>query len=235
MNRSLKPVCLFFVALAAALATGCTFKSAEGRNLNLKGFDSIIIESVRLHPTVREPALVPLVAGYTAVAALEDDNWKLAGDFDLDAFAATIEEYSTSPHTFDGKPIEPLMTREEFLEKNAEVHAKWKAKLSDSRGVRPLSLRILVTELRFPDDVEKIVVGTNPRLLCTIEVFDGPERLGSADMEAIAGLPGIPFYPSSMATRVAKDLIFDEMQRETILKLSAEMGQETIDALSRAQ
>lgn len=230
-----KHICLLTVFVAAAFATGCTFKTADGQNLKLKTFDSVYVESVTLKSTVKEPALVPLLAGYTAVAVLENNKWRLASDFDLDAFASTIEEYSTTHHTVNGEPVEPVMTREEFMEENAATHAKWRSMLNAPKGTRPIRLRMHVTELRFPDDLESIVVGTNPRLLCTVEAFDGDERLGSADMEAIAGLPGIPFYPSSMATRVAKELIFQEIQRETILKLSAEMGRETIDALSRAK
>ena len=68
----------------------------------------------------------------------------------------------------------------------------------------------------------------------TVANADG-QLLGSGDMEAIAGIPGVPLLPGSMVGRAAKALIFDEYTRKTVLKLVAELGDETVDALSRAK
>lgn len=227
-------LCICSLAIVLCV-TGCTFKSPDGRNLNLKQYDSVNIDSVDLRPSVKVAELAPLVAGYTAVAVLESDKWMLASDFDLDAFAAYIEEYSTTAHTVDGEQVKPLKTKEEFQKEHTKLFARWRSKLARPKGNRPISMKIRVTELRFPDDVEKIIIGTNPRLLCTVDAYDGETLLGSADMEAISGLPGVPFHPGGMVQRSAFMLLFEEYQRASILKLSDEMGREIIDALNRAQ
>jgi hypothetical protein len=224
-----------FLLAAVLTTTGCTFKSPDGRNLNLRQYDSVNIDSVDLRPTVKVAELAPLVAGYTAVAVLENDKWMLASDFDLDAFAAFIEEYSTTSHTVDGKPVKPIKSEEQFQKEHAKLFARWRSKLARPKGDRPITIKIRVTELRFPEDIEKIVVGTNPRLLCTVDAYDGDTLLGSAEMEAISGLPGVPFHPGGMVQRSAFMLLFEEYQRESILKLTDEMGREIVDALSRAQ
>ncbi len=89
--------------------------------------------------------------------------------------------------------------------------------------------------MRFPSTLEGLTVGTNPRMRCKVDVYADGELLGSGDMEAIAGLPGIPFLPGSIVGRAAKAMIFDEHTRKTVLKLVAELAQETIGALNRAK
>ncbi|MHC4092352.1 MAG: hypothetical protein ACYSVY_19120 [Planctomycetota bacterium] len=221
--------------LIAGAATGCHFTTPDGRPLKLSQYDSILVESVQLDPEVLEKQIGPLLKGYTEVAALESKHWKLGGDFDLDAFAKTVEEYATTAGTIDGKPVKPLMTRAQFLKKHAEANQRWKAKLAESKGTEPISLRIHVTDLRFPHALEGVTIGTNPRMRCKVDVYADGELLGSGDMEAIAGVPGIPLLPGSMVGRAAKAMLFDEYTRKTILKLTTELGQETIDALARAK
>jgi hypothetical protein len=219
----------------AVMACGCHFTTPEGRALRLGQYDSICVEDVQLAPEVSEQELAPLVAGYTKVAVLESDKWKLTGDFDLDAFAKYVEKYATTAGTIDGKPVEPSMTREEFLEKHAIASKERKAKLAEAPGTKPITLKILVTELRFPETLEGVAVGTNPRLRCTVDVYAEGQLVGSGDMEAISGIPGVPFHPGSMVGRAAKALMFDEFTRTTILKLVNELADETVDALERAK
>jgi len=221
--------------LVAAMAAGCQFKTPDGRALNLREYDSVLVEDVQLAPGIPEEQIGPLVKGYTELSALESKRWKLARDFDLDAFAKLVEEYSTTPGSINGKPVEPLMTREEFLKEHAEANDRRKALLAEPKGTRPISLRIHVTELRFPHVVEGVALGTNPRMRCKVDVYAGGELLGSGDMEAVAGVPGVPLLPGSMVGRAAKAIIIDEYTRETVLKLTAELGEETISALTRAK
>ncbi len=232
MRQSLQTLASLVIA---GTAVGCHFTTPDGRALNLSKYDSILVESVQLDPEVADKRIGPLLKGYTEVAALESKHWKLDGDFALDAFAKTVEEYATTSGTIDGKPVEPLMTSEQFHEEHAEANERWKAKLVESKGTKPISLRIYVTELRFPDTLEGVTMGTKPRLRCRVDVYAEGELLGSGDMEAIAGVPGIPLLPASMVGRAAKAMIFDEFTRETVLKLTTELGEETIDALTRAK
>ncbi len=221
--------------IIATLLAGCQFTTPDGRALNLRQYDSIIVEDVQLAPGISEQRIAPLLKGYTQVAALENEKWKLAGDFDLDAFLDILEEYSTTPGTIDGKPVEPLMTREQFVEEHAKVHAKWRAGLTEAKGTKPVSLRILVTEMRFPNTLEGVALGTQPRMRCKVDVYHDGTLLGSGEMEAVSGLPGVPLLPASMVGRAAKAMIFDEYTRKTVLKLVAELGDETIDALNRTK
>lgn len=219
----------------ALIAAGCHFTTPDGRALNLRQYDSILVEDVQLAPEVSEKRIGSLLKGYTQVAALESKDWKFAGDFDLDAFIKTVEEYATTSGTINGKPVEPLMTREQFLEEHSEAKRKWRARLAEPQGTTPVSVRILVTQLRFPDTLEGVTLGTNPRMRCKVNVYADGELLGSGDMEAIAGVPGVPLLPASMVGRAAKAMIFDEYTRKTVLKLVTEMGDETVGALSRAK
>ena len=232
MRRTLQTLASLLIVV---VAVGCQFTTPDGRALNIGQYDSILVKDVQLAPEVSEAQVGPLLKGYIEVAALESTEWKLAGDFDLDAFAKTVEEYATMSGTINGKPVKPLMTREQFLKEHAEAHEKWKAKLAEPKGTKPVSLRIYVTELRFPSTLEGVTIGTNPRLRCKVDVYADGELLGSGDMEAIAGLPGIPFHPGSIVGRAAKAMIFDEHTRKTVLKLVAELAEETIDALDRAK
>ncbi len=220
--------------LIVVIAVGCRFTTPDGRAMDIGQYDSILVQDVQLAPEVSEAQVGPLLKGYIKVAALESKKWKLAGDFDLDAFAKTVEAYATTSGTIDGKPVKPLMTREEFLKEHAKAHEKWKTKLAESKGTKTVSLKIHVTELRFPGALEGVTLGTNPRMRCKVEVYADGELLGSGDLEAIAGLPGIPLLPVSMVGRAAKAMIFDEHTRKTILKLVTELAQETINALNRA-
>jgi hypothetical protein len=217
------------------MAAGCRFTTPDGRGLSLKPYDSILVEEVQLAPEVSDKQIAPLLQGYTKVAVLESNRWKLAEDFDLEAFAKAVEEYATTAGTINGKPVEPLMTREQFLEDHNEANEKRKAKLAEPKGTNPVSLRIFVTELRFPAALEGVALGTNPRMRCRVDVYAGEKLLGGGDMEAISGLPGVPFHPASMVSRAAKAIIFDELTRKIVLKLVAELGQETNDALERAK
>jgi len=221
--------------LIAVIAVGCHFTTPNGRALDIRQYDSILVEDVQLAPEVSEVQVGPLLKGYTEVAALESEEWKLAGDFDLDAFAKTVEEYATTSGTINGKPVKPLMTREQFLKEHAEATEKWKAKLAEPKGTKPVSLRIQVTELRFPSTLEGAAIGTNPRMRCKVDVYANGELLGSGDMEAVAGMPGVPLLPGSIVARAAKAMIFDEYTRKTVLKLVAELAEETIGALERAK
>lgn len=236
----LRPLRCYPAKIAAALiittlSAGCQFTTPDGRALNLRQYDSIIVEDVQLAPGISEQRIAPLLKGYTQVAALESEKWKLAGDFDPDAFLNILEEYATTPGTIDGKPVEPLMTREQFVDKHAKAHAKWRAGLAEAKGTRPVCLRILVTEMRFPKTLEGVALGTQPRMRCKVDVYDDGTLLGSGDMEAVSGLPGVPLLPASMVGRAAKAMIFDEYTRKTILKLVAELGDETIGALNRTK
>ncbi|HSW44345.1 MAG TPA: hypothetical protein VLM89_02110 [Phycisphaerae bacterium] len=232
MRRTLQTAASLAIAVIAA---GCQFTTPDGRSLDLRRYDSILVEDVQLAPEVSEKKIGPLLKGYTAVAALESRKWKLAGDFDLDAFTRTVEEYATMSGTIDGKPVEPLMTRDQFLKERSEAKKRWKARLAEPKGTRTVSLRIHVTELRFPDALEGVTMGTNPRMRCRVDVYADDRLLGSGDMEAIAGVPGVPLLPASMVGRAAKAMIFDEYTRETVLKLVAELGEETIGALGRTK
>jgi hypothetical protein len=219
----------------SASVVGCRFTTPDGHAMYVGEHDSILVADVQLGPGVTEKQIAPLLAGYTNVSVLESKKWKLAGDFDLDAFAGAVEQYATTSGTIDGKPVEPTMTREQFLEEHAEANEKRRAMLNEPRGTRPLNLKILVAELRFPQTLESVTLGTNPRLRCRVDVYDGDQLLGGGDMEAVAGVPGVPLHPASMVSRAAKAMIFDEYTRATILKLVAEMAEETIDALERAR
>jgi len=232
MRRTLQTVVMLVIA---AMGAGCRFTTPDGAGLNLGQYDSILVEDVQLAPEVSEKNIGPLLVGYTKVAVMESRKWKLAGDFDLNAFAKSVEVYGTTAGTINGKPVDPIMTREEFLEDHDKAKEKQKAKVAESKGTKPIHLKILVTELRFPDTLEGVALGTNPRLRCKVDVYADGELLGSGDMEAISGLPGVPFHPASMVSRAAKAIIFDEMTRKTILKLVAELGVETVDALGRAK
>ena len=232
MRRTLQTLASLLIVVTAV---GCRFTTPDGRALNIRQYDSILVQDVQLAPEVSEVQIGPLLKGYIEVAALESKKWKLADDFDLDAFAKTVEAYATMPGTIDGKPMQPLMTHEQFIEKHAKAHAQWEAKLAEPKGTKPVSLRILVTELRFPSTLEGLTMGTNPRLRCKVDVYADGELLGSGDMEAISGLPGIPFHPGSIVGRAAKAMIFDEHTRKTVLKLVAELAEETIGALNRAK
>jgi hypothetical protein len=216
-------------------AAGCHFTTPDGRALNLRQYDSIHVEDVQLVPGVSEKRIAPLLKGYTQVAALESKEWKLAGDFDLDAFTGTVEEYATTSGTINGKPVEPLMTREQFIKEHTRANAKWRARLAGPQGTTPVSLRILVTELRFPHALEGVALGTNPRMRCKVDVYSDGKLLGSGNMEAIAGVPGVPLLPASMVGRAAKAMIFDEYSRKTVMKLVSELGDEIINALSRSR
>ncbi len=219
----------------AVLATGCQLTTPEGAALSLRPYDSVVVEDVHLAPGVSEPQLAPLLKGHAQVAVLESARWKLAGDFDLDAFADLVETYATTAGTVDGKPVDPVMTREEFLEKHAEANRKRRAMLAEPSGSRPVSLRISVTDLRFPETLERIAAGTKPRLRCRIEVFADGRLLGGGTREAIEGIPGIPLLPASMVGRAAKAMLFDELRRKTILKLVDEMAAESVHALEQAK
>jgi hypothetical protein len=217
------------------IAAGCHFTTPDGRALNLRQYDSIHVEDVQLAPEISEKRIAPLLKGYTQVAALESKDWKLASEFDLDAFTRAVEEYATTSGTINGKPVEPLMTREQFLKEHAEANEKWKARLAESRGTTPVNLKILVTELRFPHTLEGVALGTNPRMRCKVDVYSNGKLLGSGNMEAIAGVPGVPLLPASMVGRAAKAMIFDEYSRKTVMKLVSELGDEIISALSRSR
>ena len=232
MRGTIQAVALLITALTV---TGCRFTTPDGRVLDLRRYDSILVEDVQLAPEVSEKRIGPLMKGYIEVAALESKKWKLAGAFDLDAFAKDVEEYATTPGTINGKPVESVMTREQFIKEHAEANERRKAKLDEPRGTKPVSLRIHVTELRFPGTLEGVTMGTNPRMRCKVDVYADGELLGSGNLEAIAGVPGIPLLPASMVGRAAKAMIFDEYTRRTVLKLVAELGEEIIDALARAK
>ena len=218
-----------------ALASGCQFTTPDGRALKLRPYDSVVVESVELASEITDAQIAPLVKGHTLVAALESKTWKLGEEFDLDAFSGIVETYATMPGTIDGKPVDPIMTREEFLKEHAKANDRRKALLDESKGARPIHLRIRVTELRFPSTLEGITLGTNPRMRARVDVYADGAPLGGGDMEAVAGIPGIPLLPGSMVGRAAKAMIFDEITRKTILKLVAELGDETVGALSRAR
>ena len=128
--------------LITVIAVGCQFTTPDGRALNIRQYDSILVKDVQLAPEVSEAQIGPLLEGYIAVTTLESKKWKLAGDFDLDAFAKTVEAYATMSGTINGQPVPPLMTREQFLKKHAEANEKWKAKLAEQKGTKPVSLRI---------------------------------------------------------------------------------------------
>jgi hypothetical protein len=232
MKRTLQTLASLLIAVTAV---GCHFTTPDGRALRIGQYDSILVADVQLAPEVSEAQVGPLLEGYTKVAALESKKWKLAGDFDLEAFAKTVEEYATTSGTINGKPVKPVMTREQFLKEHAEANEKWKAKLAEPKGTKPVNLRIHVTELRFPNALEGVAIGTQPRMRCKVDVYADGELLGSGDMEAVAGLPGIPLLPGSMVGRAAKAMIFDEYTRKTVLKLVAELGKETVSALERAR
>jgi hypothetical protein len=216
-------------------AAGCRFTTPDGRSLNLKEYDSIVVEEVELAPDIKEKSIGPLLKGYTEVAAIGSSKWGPAGDFDLEAFAQTVEQYATTEGTIEGKPLEPHTTREKFLKEHTEAYEEWKARSGESKGAKPVSLRIRVTEMRFPNNLEGVTIGTKPRMRCTVDVYANDVLLGSGDMEAIAGLPGIPLLPSAVVGRAAQAIVFDSMTRKTVLKLVAELGDETVVALERTK
>jgi hypothetical protein len=220
--------------LLVLLSFGCHFKAPDGGPLDITRYDSVIVEEVRLAPGVTETEVIHLVEGYTAVSVLESDKWKLAQDFDLEAFAAEVEAYATVARE-DGEPIEPSITREEFLEKHKDAHAQWKRTQGKPQGRSPLRLKVLVTDVRFPDTLEGITMGTRPRMRCTVDAYADGKRQATGDMEAISGIPGPPLLPAAMAGRVAKELIFEEQKHRTMIKLADEMGMETIRALEAAK
>jgi hypothetical protein len=228
MNKSLHYPALVLLASAAA---GCHFKTPTGGALRLKEYDSIQVEQVELAPSITEKAVAPLLKGYTEVAVLECNEWKLAGDFDLESFAATVEEYSTTAGTINGKPVEPLMTREQFLAEHAKAQSRWKAKAAQPRGAKPVSLRILVTEMRFPENLEAVTMGTKPRMRCKVDVYDQGKLLGTGLVEAISGVPGVPLHPAAMVGRAAEAMLFDAYTRKAVLKLVTELGHDTVWAL----
>ncbi|MBN1491882.1 MAG: hypothetical protein JXA69_18365 [Phycisphaerae bacterium] len=218
-----------------ALVSGCQFTTPEGRALKLRAYDSVVVESVELAPEVTEEQIAPLVEGHTLVAVLESKKWKLAEDFDLEAFSKTIETYATMPGTIDGKPVDPIMTREEFIKEHAKANERRKALLDEPKGTQPIHLRIRVTELRFPSTLEGVTLGTQPRMRARVDVYADGTLLGGGDMEAVSGIPGVPLHPGSIVGRAAKAMIFDELKRETILKLVDELADETVSALSRSK
>lgn len=216
-------------------AAGCHFKTPDGKALNVREYDAIIVEQVVLAPEIVETPTASLLKGYTAISALKSKHWRIAEPFDIEAFAGEVETFSIAMDGDDSKPDEPEVTREDFLKKHEKAVEALRNSPDGGKPLRPVHLRMFVTELRFPKDFEAVTIGTKPRMRCRVDVYADGKLLGSGEMEAIAGLPGIPLMPAAMAGRVAEVVFFDSYTKKTILKLVEEMGDETIGALSRAK
>ncbi len=221
-----------------AFATGCvTLEDSDGKAVSLKAYDSVIVEEVHVDPKVPKKELGPLMKGMLQIELLTGDKWKLGTDFDFDEFANYVEKYATVPGTLNGKPFKSAMPVEKFKKQYAKKKAKMGDSLDEPKGVNPLRLRVVITKLDFPGNIDQVVTERSARIHCKIWAYDtnGQKSLGSAIVKAGDSLPGIPISPISLGTRVAKKLIFGGYTRKHVLKLTENLSKEIVKVLDKAK
>ena len=217
------------------MAAGCQFQTPDGEALSLKEYDSVTVADVKFENSVSKKEIAPLLKAYLQTDVVASDRWKLADDFDLEAVGKMVEEYATTPGTINGKPVKPAMTREEFAEQHAKTRRKLEPRLGEGKGTRPVTLKVVVTKLRFPENLESITLGSKASMECRAEVHVDGQLRGSTKVIGIAGLPGVPLLPASMVERAATSLIFDKYTRKHVLQLIDETSQDIVDALDRTK
>ena len=223
------------ITLCAVVFLSCLAGCGSGLKVidktRLTQYDSIIVNEVIVGQQVTKKQLGPLLQGATELRIYDTSKkWKLGKDFDLDALAVKYEAYATTPGTYKGKPIGAAITKKEFLKKYEKAKKKL-ASVSKSKGTNPLHLRITMKELKFPDTLDNIVWGSRPELICDIALLEMNKVIATTEVKSHVGLPQIPVLPYSMGARGAKQILFDSVSREVVLKLVGDMAKNIVSKL----
>ena len=220
------------------VAGGCGgLLDRNGQPASVRDYDSVIIEDVRVAPSIPMKHMAELVKGFLQVELLTSTKWLRGDEFDVEGFAQYVETYATSAGTLQGKPVKPAMTREQYAKQYAEKRKELEPHLRKPKGTRPLRLRVEITKLDFPEGVGQVVLGTKAEARAAVHVYGGSglTPIGSTEVKVIDGLPGIPLLPIAIVTRAASNAIFDQYTRKHVMKLALELSQEIVEELDEAK
>ncbi len=222
----------------ATLAGGCaSLKGADGKPVSLSKYDSVIVEDVEVSASLGQKQAAELLKGYVEMELLTGEKFKQGNDFDFDEFAKFVETYSTTPGEIDGKPLKPVMTREEVKKKYAKGKGELEPMMNKPKGTNPVHLKVVITEFVFPDTINQVVMGARAEAKCSISVYapNAPKPLGTTMIEVTQGLPDIPLLPAAMATRAAKRIVFGGYTRKHIMDLMEHMSKHIVRELENAK
>jgi len=220
------------------VTTGCeSFKDARGRAASFRLYDSVRIERVSIDPTAPQKDIRRLTEGFLQGNLLVSDLWLRGDDWDPEPFARYLENFMTTSGTLEGEELKPAMTREEFAKHYAEERKALAPHLNKARGANPLRLRVHITKVEFPAGVGQIVLGNKAEVRATVTAYDPKSSalIGTAEIKAIQGIPGIPLSPYSMAARVALNAAFDRYTRKHVKELAENLSREIIEKLKEAK
>ncbi|MBN1509301.1 MAG: hypothetical protein JW955_20820 [Sedimentisphaerales bacterium] len=226
------------VLAAMLMAGGCeSFKDANGKAVSFQAYDSVRLERVSIDPTAPQPQIRDLTEGFLQYNLLVSDLWLRGDDWNPDAFARYLEEFVTTSGTHEGEEMKPAMTQEQYDKSKAERDEKLAPHLGKAKGTRPLVLRVHITKVEFPSGVGQIVMGNKAEVRATITAFDPSSSalIGTAEIKAIQGIPGVPLLPYSMATRAALNAVFDQYTRKHVMELAQNLSREIAEKLAEAK
>lgn len=220
------------------VTTGCeSFKDANGKAASFRLYDSVRIAQVSIDPSAPQKEICNLTEGFLQYNLLVDDLWLRGDDWDPEPFARYLENFVTTSGTLEGEELKPAMTREEYAKRYAEKKKELAPHLNKVRGTNPLRLLVRITKVEFPTGVEQIVLGNKAEVRATVTAYDPKSSaiLGTAEIKAIQGIPGVPLSPYSMAGRAAMNAVFDRYTRKHVLELAENLSREIIEKLEEAK
>ncbi len=224
--------------MLAASICGCGgLVDSAGKSVSLRQYDSVIVDEVRIAPSVSQAQTGELLKGHLQAHLLADEHWTRGEEFDVEGFAKVVERYATTPGTVNGKPVEPAMTQQEFLDKYAAKKQRSLSLQSKPKGSRPLTLKVEITEFDFPGSVDAVVTGRSAKAKCKLAVYDtaNGRLIGTADVVVRNSLPGVPLTPAAMAIRGVKGLIVGAYTRKHVLSLVDKLSRESVRILNEAK
>lgn len=230
---------LIGTVLAVLLATtGCeSFKDADGQAASFRLYDAVRVEEVTIDQAAPQQEICILTEGFLQYGLLVSNVWLRGDEWDPEPFARYLENFVTTSGMLEAEELKPAMTKEEYAKHYAEKRKEMEPHLNKAKGTNPLRLRVHITKVEFPAGVAQIVLGNKAEVRATVTAYD-PESstlIGTAEIKAIQGIPGIPLSPYSMATRVALNAVFDQYTRKHVMELAQNLSSEIIEELAEAK
>ena len=226
------------VLVGLLVATGCeSFKDADGNAASFRLYDSVCVEQVSIDPALPQKEIRDLTEGFLQYNLLVNDVWLRGDDWDPEPFARYLENFVTTSGTLEAEELKPAMTKEKYAKRYAEKKKELAPHLNKVKGTRPLRLRVHITKVDFPAGVEQIVLGNKAEVRATVTAYDpkSSARIGTAEIKAIQGIPGIPLSPYSMATRAVLNTVLDQYTRKHVMELAENLSRDIVDELVAAR
>ena len=226
------------VLAAVLVTTGCeSFKDANGKAASFRLHDSVRVARVSIDPTAPQKEIRNLTEGFLQYNLLVNDLWLRGDDWDPETFARYLENFMTTSGTLEGEELKPAMTREQYAKRYAEKKKELAPHLNKARGKNPLLLRVHITKVEFTTGDGQIVLGNKAEVRATVTAYDAKSSapIGTAQIKAIQGIPGIPLSPYSMAGRAAMNTVFDQYTRKHVLELAENLSREIVEKLKEAK